>query len=120
MTQANTFAVEPSWNLLFHELGVEPARILRRAGLPDDLLSRSGVRLGTEDYFRLWETFEHEVGDPLLPLRLGELMTAEVLLPPLFAALCSPNLVVALERISTYKRLVGPMALYVDHEPLTL
>jgi AraC-like DNA-binding protein len=93
---------------------VRPADVLRRAGLPDDALARSVVRLSTAEYFRLWEGIEAEVGDPLFPLRLAEMVTAESFSPPVFAALCSPNLAVALERIARYKRLVCPMALDVD------
>ncbi|HEY9105699.1 MAG TPA: helix-turn-helix domain-containing protein, partial [Roseateles sp.] len=38
-------------------------------------------------------------------------VTAEVFSPPLFAALCSANLVQALQRLAQHKRLVAPMAL---------
>jgi AraC-like DNA-binding protein len=42
--------------------------------------------------------------------------------PPIFAALCSPNLEVAARRIATYKLLIGPMGLDVtlDRAGLTL
>ena len=36
--------------------------------------------------------------------------------PPLFAALCSPNLEIALRRIGQFKPLIGPVRLRVSHE----
>jgi AraC-like DNA-binding protein len=51
-----------------------------------------------------------------LPLRIFEVLRAESFSPPLFAALCSPNLLTAMRRLSTYKRLVAPMRLDVVEE----
>ncbi|WP_254435071.1 AraC family transcriptional regulator [Pandoraea communis] len=90
-----------------------PANVLRRARLPDDLLQQSFVRLVPEDYYRLWNGIEAETGDPLFPIRLCQVIRSESFSPPLFAALCSPNLVVAAQRIARYKRLVAPMRLDV-------
>ncbi len=114
MSQPHDFPLEPSWRALLADLGVRPADVLRRAGLPDDLASRSAVRLGTGDYFRFWASLEAEVGDPRFPIRLAEVITTESFTPPLFAALCSQNLEVAAQRISRYKRLIAPMALHVE------
>jgi AraC-like DNA-binding protein len=86
---------------------------MRRAGLPEDLLAQKDVRLSTEDFFRLWKGIEAEINDPLLPIRFGNALTAESFSPPLFAALCSPNLRIAAQRLSMYKPLIGPMSLNV-------
>ena len=114
MTQAKTFPVEAGWQILLKDLGVLPADVLRRAGLPDDLLTRPQAGLSTDEYFSFWRSLEAAVGDPLFPIRLVEAITPEVFSPPIFAALCSPNLQVAARRISQYKRLVAPMALDVS------
>lgn len=114
MPRSHTFAVSPGWQVLLTDLGLRPANILRRAGLPDDLLGRTKAALSTDEYFRLWRGIETESGDPALPLRIGEALSVEVFDPPIFAALCSPNLNIALGRIATYKRLVCPMVLHLD------
>jgi AraC-like DNA-binding protein len=114
MTQARTFPVEAGWRTLLKDLGVKPADVMRRAGLPEDLLTRSQVGLSTEEYFSFWRSLEAAVGDPLFPLRLVDAITPEVFSPPIFAALCSPNLRLATQRLSHYKRLVAPMALDVS------
>jgi AraC-like DNA-binding protein len=104
------FAVDPGWRVLWHDLGVRVADVLRRAGLPEDLLAREGQHLAPADYFRLWRALESMVAPPL-PLRLIERYAVEAFQPPLFAALCSPDLRAACGRLATYKRLIGPMAL---------
>jgi AraC-like DNA-binding protein len=114
MTQAKTFPVEAGWRTLLKDLGVKPADVMRRAGLPEDLLMRPQAGLSTDEYFSFWRSLEAAVDDPLFPLRLVEAITPEVFSPPIFAALCSPNLRLATQRLSRYKRLVAPMALDVS------
>jgi hypothetical protein len=47
-------------------------------------------------------------------LRIVAALSVKVFDPPIFAALCSPDLNAALKRIATYKRLVCPKALHVE------
>ncbi len=113
MKRSGGYAIAVNWRPLLRDLGVNPADALRQAGLPDDLFARQDVRLGSEEYFRLWRSVEAKIGDPLFPIRLGEALTVETFSPPLFAGLCSPNLRTAAMRISRYKPLIAPIALDV-------
>lgn len=115
MTQ-HTYALDMSWPALLQGIGVRVVDVLRRAELPDDLFARSSARLEAAAYFRLWEAIEAEAGDATFPLRVFGSLRSESFSPPLFAALCSPNLVTALSRLSRYKPLVGPMRLDVVEE----
>ena len=117
MARSNSFPVNPGLRVLLNDLGIRPANVLRRAGLPEDVLGRAKAVLSTDEYFRLWQGIEAESGDPVLPLRIGAALSVEVFDPPIFAALCSPNLNTALSRLATYKRLICPMALHVDVGP---
>lgn len=121
-SRSRVFPLDSAWRVLLRDLGVRPQDLLIRAGLPGDLFSRQDAALETQEYFRLWEALETEVADPTFPLRLADTITTEAFVPPLFAALCSPNLGVAVRRISTYKRLMAPMALEVseDSQGMTL
>ncbi|MEM9068375.1 MAG: AraC family transcriptional regulator ligand-binding domain-containing protein [Myxococcota bacterium] len=110
----NHFQIEPGWRPLLKDLGISDADVLRRAKLPGDLLSRPDSRLSTSEYFRFWSALEVEANDPAFPVRIVEAFTAETFAPAVFAALCSPNLTLAIERLSTYKRLVAPMILDVE------
>ena len=114
MARGHSFSVHPGWQILFADLNIESANVLRVAGLPRDLFARPRALLSTEEYFRLWTAVEAVSPDPALPLRIGAALSAEVFDPPIFAAFCSPNLNIALSRLATYKRLVCPMALDID------
>lgn len=108
-----TYALDSTWRPLLKDLGVSSANVLRRAGLPEDLLHRQAVRLEAEAFHRFWNGIDAELADPLLAIRVCRAVRSESFSPPLFAALCSPNLLVALQRIARYKVLVAPMRLGV-------
>lgn len=112
----STYAVDTTWRTLLADLGVVPADVLRLAGLPDDLLNQPSVRLPPEDYYRLWRSIEQIRSDPVFAISVCKAIRAESFLPPLFAALCSPNLLVAASRVSHYKRLIGPMRMKVCND----
>lgn len=112
-----SYALDTTWRTLLVDLGVNPADVLRRASLPEDMLLQPSARLSSPDYYRLWDGIEALTGDPLLPLRLIEAVRAESFSPPLFAALCSPNLLAAVQRVERYKRLIGPIRFEVVQTP---
>jgi AraC-like DNA-binding protein len=114
MANMSSYTVNPGWRLLLTDLGIRPDNVLRRAGLPGDLFGREKAVLSTDEYFRVWRALEEESEDPALPLRIGAAISVEAFDPPIFAALCSPDLNTALGRIARYKRLVCPMALHVE------
>lgn len=103
------YAIDTTWRTLLRDLGLVPANVLRLAGLADDLLEQPSLRLASTDYYRLWATVETELGDPLFPIRLCRSVKSESFSPLLFAALCSPNLLVAVQRVAMFKTLIGPM-----------
>jgi AraC-like DNA-binding protein len=111
---ANVFPVNPGWRVLLTDVGLRPADVLRLANLPGDLFAREKAALTTDEYFSLWRGMEEVADDPTLPLRIGAAISVEAFDPPIFAAMCSPDLNTALGRISRYKRLVMPMALHVN------
>lgn len=75
------------------------------------------VFISAHDYFSFWRALEIESDDAMSPLRVIETLTTQTFSPPLFAALCSPNLIrgiLAAQRLATYKKLVCPMELILD------
>jgi AraC-like DNA-binding protein len=111
---SDRYAIGPWARVLIADLGLRERDVLRLAGLPDDLLARGSSWLRPADAHALWAALDELVADPRLPLTMAEHVGAESLSPPVMAALCSPNLEVAAERIALHKRLVGPMRLRVD------
>ncbi len=112
-----SFSVNPGWRVTLADAGINIQNVLIRAGLAGDLFARERASLTTEQYFRLWRAIDDEARDPLLPLHIGSMVTAEAFDPPLFAAMCSPDLNTALSRISQHKRLIGPVGLHVEIQP---
>ena len=104
----------PLVRVVLADLGVRPADLMRAAGLPADLTSRDDAILPARQYYALFETLEQLVGDRDLGIAIAENLSPEVFDPPIFAAMCSPNLQVAAERIAVHKRLLGPLRLRVE------
>jgi AraC-like DNA-binding protein len=108
------FAVDPGMRVLIADLHLSWPRVLRRAGLPADLLARGAATLTVDEYFGLWSALEDEGGERDLAVEIGQAISVETFSPPIVAALCSPTLTGAARRIATYKPLIGPLALHVD------
>lgn len=108
----STYAIDSTLGTLLKDLGIAPSDVLRRADLSDDLMQQSSARLSSSDYHRLWARIEEASGEPF-PVIFCQALCAESFSPPMFAALCSPNLVVAAERVARYKAIVAPMRLSI-------
>ena len=114
MKQATHFVVHPGWKVMLHDMGLNPFELMALANLPQDLFAREGASMSTEEYFRLWESLEKMTGEDNLPLLIAGAVSVEAFDAPLFAAFCSPNLNIALKRLSVFKSLIGPLFLDVD------
>jgi len=68
----------------------------------------------SERYFGLWRAIEAEAEDPTISLRIGSGVSMEAFDPPIFAAMCSPDLNTALERLARHRRLLAPVAMHVE------
>jgi len=108
------FRLSPSWRLLLLNLRVQPRAVLRRASLPDALLTSEAPSLSASEYFGFWDAMEAEAQDPSFPLRMAQAVTVETFDAPLFAALCSPDFNTGIQRIADYKELIGPLRVDVD------
>ena len=114
MTSAKKFIIEPGWQIIFKDLGINVDEVLTHAQLPIDLFSRQTIAVNSTEYFQFWLGLQETVQDHTFPLKLGQAIPVESFNPPLFAALCSPNLLVAMKRLSQFKKLLGPMILDVQ------
>ncbi|MCA9803210.1 MAG: AraC family transcriptional regulator ligand-binding domain-containing protein [Cyanobacteria bacterium HKST-UBA02] len=118
---ARKFPLDPGMRMLIAELKLEERAILRRAGLPEDLLVQKEPKLSAQEFIRLWEATEAEVGDPIeFPITVGTAASREAFSPKMFSFLCSPNLSVGVSRLSQYKALCGPFSLMVEETSRSL
>ncbi|MFI5891344.1 AraC family transcriptional regulator ligand-binding domain-containing protein [Actinoplanes sp. NPDC051513] len=108
-----SFALSPSTGALLADLGVPTAAVLRSAGLAEDLFRHPQIALTPPQFYRLWRALEDVSGDPAIGAAMAARISTETFQPPLFAALCSPDLHRAVERVSVHKRLIGPLTLHV-------
>ncbi|MBX2802503.1 MAG: AraC family transcriptional regulator [Myxococcales bacterium] len=108
------YAVDQGWKGMLAELGLRHDVVLRSAGLPEDLLNRPDMRVRPDQFVRFCTAVEELAGDPAVAVRIVDLMSAEWFSPPLFAALCSPDLTVAAGRLACFKPLIAPLKLQVD------
>lgn len=114
MDYSGTYALDRIWPPMLKDLGVSSANVLRRAGLPEDLLSLPNIRLAPHEFYRFWNGVEKEMDDRDFPVRICRAIRTEFFSPPLFAALCSPDFLTAVRRIAHYKALVAPMRLDIE------
>lgn len=89
-------------------LNLQPARVLRRAGLPEDFLANEGKGLVPADFFSLWEALSAEAGRADLPVHMGTLFSRGPFTSAVFAFSCSPDVETGLKRLALFKPLVGP------------
>lgn len=96
------------------DLGLNRQTVLRRAGLPTGLLDGEGARISLDDFYALLDAIAEEADDPGLALKLGQVAAVEFFDPAFFAAMCSPDMNTAAQRLGDFKRLVGVFRLDVD------
>ncbi|MEM6646430.1 MAG: AraC family transcriptional regulator ligand-binding domain-containing protein [Bacteroidota bacterium] len=119
---AVAYRLPPATRIVMREVGLSSANVLRRANLPADLFSRETPSVSAEGYVRLWQATGEEAGDRPVGLEIGRLAAQEMLSAPIIAALASPDLATAAERLSQFKALIGPLTLSTERtsEGLTL
>ncbi|MBX2803664.1 MAG: AraC family transcriptional regulator [Myxococcales bacterium] len=117
MARTQGYSIGENWKGILAEVGVDHVDVLRRARLPEDLLNREGVRLTTEAFLRFSEALDASVEDPSFWVQLTEAMSPEWFMPPVFAALCSPDLATATERLARFKPLIAPITLDIRDGP---
>lgn len=109
MDTVNYWRVNPGWRLLLIDLGLDPLKVLDQGNLPPNLFTRKNALLSTSQYYRLWHGLQQTCADPALALRIGAAFQPKTFSPIFLAALCSPNLNTAIDRLSKYTRLLCPM-----------
>ncbi len=90
------------------ELGVSPADVLRRAGLPAGLFGQERILVSTEELFALYRGIGEASRDPAIGLKLGTEPRVERYDAVGIAALSARSLKDALLRLARYKQLTCP------------
>lgn len=116
MARNHTYAIGDGWKAILAEVGVDHAHVLRLAQLPEDVLNRDDVRLSSDSFLRFFQALDASVEGQDFWVRFTEATRPEFFTPPVFAALCSPDLATAAERVARFKPLLGPIVLDVHQD----
>jgi AraC-like DNA-binding protein len=110
----NLFRVSTSLPRKLEDLGVSPAVVLRRSGLPPGLFERDKILVSTEELFALYRGIAEASGEPAIGLKLGTEDRLERYDPIALAAISARSLRDALERLARYKQLTCPEAIDLE------
>lgn len=110
----NKFILDRKFADLIESLGISIAETLKKSNLPEDLFSHQIPSLTAIEYIRFMEMLKELSIDECLPIKIGTIENIETFSPPIFAAYCSRNVLTCMKRISTYKKLIGPLIFLVN------
>src|SRR2546428_2503509 len=110
----NRFRVATTLASRLEELGVAPADVLNRAGLPAGMFHQEKILVSTEELFALYRGLAEASRDPSIGLKLGTERRIERYDPVAIAAVSARSFRDALQRLARYKRLTCPEELNVE------
>ncbi|MGN0254508.1 MAG: AraC family transcriptional regulator ligand-binding domain-containing protein [Chordicoccus sp.] len=105
----NHFIIDGRYEDLLKYFGIDPAAVLRKAQLPEDIFRRKTVTMQEAAYYRFLDAVSEMSDDPELPIKMATAGQIESFSPPIFASWCSKNGEICIERLERYKKLIGPM-----------
>ncbi|MBU0936211.1 MAG: AraC family transcriptional regulator [Spirochaetes bacterium] len=115
MIYTRRYQLDSGWKKRLKTLGMNPAAVLREAGLAVDLLDKKNVSVTSLEYYRLWKAMTRLVDqEEPFPLVVAKSVNFDHFSPPLMAAICSPDFLTCARRIQHLKPLIGPMVLTVE------
>ncbi|WP_370400978.1 AraC family transcriptional regulator [Sulfitobacter sp. JB4-11] len=101
-------------------LGIDPADMLRQAGLGDLDPKQAALGVTAAQYVAAWDAMVRLAGHEDLPIQLGIAIARGPIVPVFLALDCAPDLEQGLRRITRYKRLIGPTRMHVYGEDAKL
>ena len=104
-----TYILDAHFSQLFTAFGINPGEVLRKAGLAEDLFSRSTPALSGSDYLALMDAVGQLAPSEDFAIRLATSDGVERFSPPIFAAYCAQNGQRCIERLAQHKPLTGPI-----------
>ena len=110
------YVLDGQYGKYLEMIGVRVGEALKSAGVPEDLFSHKKPTLDEADYYRFMDAVGTQITDPSLPIAIASADNIESFSPPIFAAYCSKNARVCLERLSRYKRIIAPMRYEVSED----
>lgn len=105
----NHFIIDGRYEDLLRYFELDPAAVLKKAQLPEDIFRHRMITMKEEEYYRFLDAVSQLSEDPELPVKVATQNQIESFSPPIFASWCSRNGEICIERLERYKKLIGPM-----------
>ena len=112
----NKFILNGRYGEFLKFYGIPIDEVLRKAELPVNILSHKIPIMKTEEYLKFMHTIGAYKTDSTLPIQIACAENIERFTPPIFAAYCSKNGRVCIERLAKYKSLIGPMLFSIHRD----
>lgn len=116
MSNAETYPISQQIAQASLALGIDPVRVLRRAGLPADFFDQDSRGVTAAQFFAIWDAAEAEAKRPDLPLHLGRIMARGPMIPAIYGFASSPDIETGFARLSIFKPLVAPIRLTSERD----
>jgi AraC-like DNA-binding protein len=110
------FLLDRRYPDLLEYIGLVTGEVLKKAQLPEDLFSHKAPSMTTTEYFRFMDAISELSDNETTALKIGLAENLEAFSPPIFAAFCSKNALVCVNRLAIYKRLICPLVLLVNQD----
>lgn len=94
-------------------MGTDPARVMRRAGLPEDFADGEQRDVTGEQLFDIWDAMTAEAQKPNIEFEMAIGYAHGPFSPPLLSFSTAPNLELGLQRLAVYKPIIAPLILDV-------
>lgn len=109
------FIVDGQYGQLLKQNNIDVTKVLKVAKLPENLFANESVRMSENEYYSLMNAIDSQNTDETI-LQLSIFEGIEKFSPPIFAAFCSENGLKCIERLSQYKKLLGPVLYDISTE----
>jgi AraC-like DNA-binding protein len=103
--KGHTFRVPDFYTVALRSLGVDPAALLQKAGLPPTLWTEGRGMVTTEQFFSIWRSLGHLSDDPAIGFKVLDAFPLEQHPPASLAAFHARTFRDGLQRLSRYKLL---------------
>lgn len=110
------YILDREYPRVLRAFGISAEEALRRSGAPEDTFAHETPTMTAADYFAFMEAVGRLAPDKDTAVKMASTEGIEQFSPPIFASYCARNGKSCIERLSRYKRLIGPMEFIVSED----
>lgn len=107
----NHYIIDGRYKELLKFFSIDIEAVLKKARLPEDIFNHKIIKLKEVEYYRFLTAIGDISKEPDLPIQMATSSQIESFSPPIFASYCSKNGLICIERLSKYKKLIGPVSM---------